>query len=215
MTSVISALDCQLETNTGRQTELSYIIKKNPDEIKILAPCLVMIGLPCSSVAHSLCKKRKKRKKKKATVAPAQWPLTSHTILLLLWDQSATTRPDCPWKKTKNRRHLTNNLSNCSGVAVLRPAEWIWSHIDTHILCRASTAFFFPSQIFFPRHCSRVVAFWSSRFWPGVMMMLIITLCGVTTLNGARSGHRLPPLLSYFFGVFKAICYWDSTTAAQ
>ena len=96
-----------------------------------------------------------------------------------------------------------------------------WVNTVTHRHTRTLQSlhcFFFPAADIFLSAPLLCCCFSRSRFWPGVMtmmMMLIITLCGVTTLNGARLGHRLPPLLSYFFGVFKAICNWDSTTAAQ
>lgn len=149
MTSVISALDCQLETNTGRQTELSYIIKKNPDEIKILAPCLVMIGLPCSSVAHSLCKKRKKRKKK-------CYSCTGTMTFNIPHHSAAPLRPVSDYKTwlslEKNKKQTSSHKqpvklfrSRCTAPCWVNMV----THRHTHTL-QSLHCFFFPVADIFP-----------------------------------------------------------------
>ena len=160
MTSVISALDCQLETSTGRQTEWSYIIKKNPDEIKTLAPCLVMhdynamIGLPCSSVAHTLCRNKK------------SYSCTGTVTFNIPHHSAAPLRPVSDYRTLlspqKNTKTNVISQTSCQTAFRSRCTAPCWvntvRHTHTHTLCRASTAFL-SWQIFFPRHCSCVVAF--------------------------------------------------------
>ena len=196
MTSVISALDCQLETSTGRQTEWSYIIKKNPDEIKTLALCLVMhdynamIGLPCSSVAHTLCRNKK------------SYSCTGTVTFNIPHHSAAPLRPVSDYRTLlspqKNTKTNVISQTSCQTAFRSRCTAPCWvntvrhTHTHTHTLqslhCLFIVADIFPSALLL------CCCFWRSRFWPGVMMMmmLIITLCGVTTLNGVCSGHRLP-----------------------